>query len=61
MRKIQAIEILREAIRQARINRDQGDQAAHDRVLKLNELLNRIRFANKETVQKLCEAYGIQG
>ena len=35
-------ERIREAIRQERIARDQGDSSAHDRVLHLTSLLNRV-------------------
>lgn len=59
MTKKNAIEILREEIRRARIERDQGNNAQHDRIIYMTHLLNRIRAASAIEAKQIAEQYNI--
>jgi hypothetical protein len=60
MTKQSAIDILREAIRQLRIERDNGDDAAHDQVLKLTTLLLKLGKLPSKQALELASQYGIE-
>lgn len=59
MTKRNAIEILREAIRNLRIQRDQGNDALQDQILHLTSLLCRLQSLPAKDAVKLAEQYNI--
>lgn len=63
MTKREIVELLREAIRQARIDRDSGNPLAHERVLRLTQDLTTVKAlsalgAKQWGLNRGLDAYG---
>ena len=59
MTKAQVKEALREAIRQARIQEDQGDSSQRDRIIHLTALIQRVSKLDKTALADFAESYGL--
>lgn len=59
MSKREAKEVVREAIRQHRIERDAGNDTAHNHILRLTMLIAKIDACPKAELADLLEDYGI--
>ena len=59
MDKKAALEVLREAIRRARIQKDEGDNSMRDRIIYLSSILQKLNAAKGEAVKDLIASYNL--